>query len=260
MRRLVLLAFAPLMFVCGAAIFASHATAVERVCAQWAVKPYRHCVRYAPSPTTSTTTTTTTTVPDVSLCDLGSAERQQAHDDTIHFYIYADNRDTVYFDATIFATMCTPPLSSTAQDLVDCFDGGSGPACIQTPENPPGVIEAVVYFAQALIPPTEPTTTIGSNVDAACRVNGSGRVHAINDVYAYETTWGQPEADQVMADATIFIAVCGSYPGTSALRHDAALLVDCLVGWVGYLPQVNACYLPGNEINRYLHDLLVSSQ
>lgn len=143
-----------------------------RVCLQWAVAASTTAVpavttpnsipvptTVAPSPPTTTpnspTTSVapTTTVPSsVGPCDLGSVERQQAWSDTIHYYIYADNRDVVAFDAYVFTVVCPGPLGDAAQAVIDCFNGGTGPACIQTPENPAGVFEGIVYFAQALVP------------------------------------------------------------------------------------------------------------
>lgn len=246
------------------AVTSARSSAETRTCQLWASKPYRHCARWNPSPTTTTsptTTSTTTTLPpttapmDTSVCDLGSDFRQLAYDDALTYYAYSANRDQVNLEASVIAYICAtvdPTLAATGQAVVDCFAAADWyfGQCAQVPTDPVGL------FAAALIPQPEPT----AEQDAACRENGPGRVHAINDVYHYETTWAQPEADQVTADALGFITACANYPGTDTLRHDAAVLVTCLQGWAGYLPHFQACYLPGNEINRYLHDLLVSSR
>lgn len=252
------------------AVTSARSSAETRVCQLWASKPYRHCIRYAPSPTTTTSTTTTlppTTTepaPDLSFCEIGSDGRQGAYNDALTYYAYGTNRDTVNFDANVFAYFCAsidPVLAAAAQVVVDCFatEGDYFLACGQPPEYQVGKFAAALE--PTLIEPGDTTTTVDAAfVDTACRVNNPGRVHAINDVYAYEQTWAQPEADAVIADATVFITVCATYPGTDNLRHDARVLIDCLNGWVGSLPHFQACYMPGNEINYYLHDLLVSSQ
>lgn len=272
MRRIFILVLTTLFAAVCVSVAIGQARADTRPCQLWASKPYRHCIRYAPSPTTTTSTTTTTTLPpttteplDTSICDLGSDFRQMSYDDALSYYAYSANRDRVNLEASIVAYVCAtvdPALAAAGQTVVDCFAAGDWyfGQCAQVPNDPVGL------FAAALEPtpiePGDPTTTTGdiSLIDALCRENEPGRVAAINDVYAYETTWDQPEADQVVADAGMFIVGCATYPGTDTLRHDAVVLVDCLNGWAGYLPHFQACYLPGNEINRYLHDLLVSSR
>lgn len=274
MRRIFVLVLTALFAAVCVSVAIGQARADTRVCQLWASKPYRHCIRYAPSPTTTTsTTTTTTTLPptttapmDITVCDLGSDFRQMSYDDALSYYAYSANRDQVNLEASIVAYVCAsvdPALAAAGQAVVDCFAASDWyfGQCAQVPTDPIGL------FAAALEPtPIEPdgdptTTTVDiSLIDALCRENGPGRVAAINDVYAYETTWDQPEADQVTADAGMFILACATYPGTDTLRYDAQVLVTCLNGRAGLLPHFQACYLPGNEINRYLTDLLTSSR
>lgn len=165
MRRLALFTVAALLAVILALAYSAGTNAETRECVRRAPKGGRVCLQWAVTAASTTTTVAatttteapTTTVPAASACDLGSAERQQAWSDTIRFYIYADNQATVAFDAYVFTVACPgSPMAVTGQAVIDCFNGGTSPACIQTPENPAGVFEGIVYFAQALVPPANP--------------------------------------------------------------------------------------------------------
>jgi hypothetical protein len=99
-------------------------------------------------------------------------------------------------------------------------------------------------------------------VSDQCRENGPGRIHAINDLWAYKTTWDQPEADAIVADVNRFIAVCNGALGTGNIIKTGKKVKACFADWAGYLPFNGACYAPwdGNVINYYNSALLKSSR
>ena len=127
-----------------------------------------------------------------------------------------------------------------------------------------------VSSASAWTPPATTTTVALDPVVQyqQCRENGPGRIAAVAHINAFYQTWGQAEADAIVADVNLFVTYCSSYAGAGNVVKTGKVVRACLAEWAGYLPFQGACYASwdtsgggtGNTIPKYHSALLTSSR